>query len=131
MRVLDVVQRIKGVLVGPETVLQIVDEQVAVAERGPGRPVHRVDRDDLEEVLDGLLVVAVRRGTLSHTIDSVDTEGLLPVLGHLRIWSRLLGRISSLIVDLLLRKETRHRRWLPLLRVLAARLVLSLLAQLH
>ena len=69
--VLDVVQAIERALVGREGVLEVLDQQVAVAKGGPGRPVLGVDGDHLYVLLDGRLVVAVGGEELCQLVDAV------------------------------------------------------------
>ena len=68
LRVLDVFQRVECVLVRVEGLLEVLDEQVAVAERGPGGAVLRVDVGQLQVVLDGVVVLAVRRAVLRQLV---------------------------------------------------------------
>ena len=55
-----------------EAVLEVVFQQVAVAEGSPSRPVDGIDASDLHEVLNGLLVVSIRRTGLGHAVDRLN-----------------------------------------------------------
>lgn len=74
LRVLDVSERVQSSLVSLERVLQVLDEQVAVTQSSPGRTVDGVDRDDLQEVLDGTLVVTVGSAALCKAVDTFDLQ---------------------------------------------------------
>ena len=74
LTVLDVSERVQGSLVSLEGVLQVLDEQVAVTESCPGGTIDGVNRDYLEEVLDGTLVVTVGSAALGKTVDTLNLQ---------------------------------------------------------
>lgn len=75
--VFDVLQTVEGSLVGVEGLLEVLDEQVAVAKSCPGGSVLGVDGDELDVVLNCCLVLSVRGAVLSELVDSVDVDNVL------------------------------------------------------
>ena len=100
LAILYIIKRVECSLVGLETVLQIIDKKVAVAESRPSWPVDRVNAGDLHEVLDGLHVVTVGSTSLRHAV--------------YRLYLHLTFAVQMTIVrigrgDLLLLLELSHR----------------------
>lgn len=124
LRVFDVGERVQSSLVSLERVLEVLDEQVAVTQCSPGRTVDGIDRDDLQEVFDGTLVVTVGSAALCKAVDTFDLQlrvvgqtGRLNLLLHLEL---VLGQAA-------LRHLCAHRSLRRLLLLLFRHLLVSLL----
>ena len=72
--VLNISQGIQSSLIGLEWVLQVFDEQVAVAKRCPSWTIHRINWDYLQEVLNSSLIISVWSTAFSQTVDSFNLK---------------------------------------------------------
>ena len=93
LRVPDVFKAVERLLVSVEGFVDVVTEEVAVANGGPGGSILRVELCHLQVILDGSTVVAFRSVKLRHfavVLELCDDVRIALLSGW---WARLLGSV--------------------------------------
>ena len=72
LRIVHIFNRVKSMLIGCESLVNILREEIAVTKGGPRGTIVRIMSDQLSIVLDGLLVITARRTELSHLAEARD-----------------------------------------------------------
>lgn len=93
----DVFQRIKSVLIGIESLMNLVSEQITVAQGSPGGAIVRIQGGHLAVVLNGRVIICLESAKLGQLAQTVETNQVFTLLDVLL---RVNGR-QSVVLNLL------------------------------